>query len=279
VDAEALSRHRARAQVSMGASDADFLHRIAADEIEERLRDVNRTFTTPAIVTPFPALWHRVVPGAVCVEPSETLALAPGAHDLMVHAMALHWADDPVGQIVQCRRALKADGLFLGVAFGGETLTELRTALAEAEIAETGGLSPRVAPMAEVRQMGALLQRAGLALPVADVARQTVTYGDIFALMRDLRAMGETNALAGRHRRPVRRTLFPRAHALYAAKFGTGDGRLPATFEMIYLTGWAPHDSQQKPLRPGSAQTRLADALGATHVHDDHEKTLDRADD
>jgi SAM-dependent methyltransferase len=275
VDETALARHRARARLD----DAGFLHASAADEIKERLRDVNRTFTTPAIVTPFPDLWTDVAPGARCVAPDDVLDLQQGAHDLVVHAMALHWADDPVGQIVQCRRALTADGLFLGAAFGGETLHELRIALAEAEIAASGGLSPRVAPMAEVRQMGALLQRAGLALPVADALRTTVSYGDIFALMRDLRAMGETNALNARHRTPATRTLFARASAIYQNRFPDEAGRIRATFEVIFLTGWAPHESQQKPLRPGSAQSRLADALNATHVEDTPATTLDRADD
>ncbi len=281
VDAEALARHRARARDRLPATGAGFLHEAAADEITERLIDVNRTFTQPAIVTAFPGSWARVAPGARIVAPEETLALEEGAHDLVIHAMALHWAEDPVGQIVQCRRALRADGLFLGASLGGETLCELRTALAEAEVAETGGLSPRVAPMAEVRQMGALLQRAGLALPVADVVRQTATYADSFALMRDLRAMGETNALVERHRRPARRSLFARAEAIYRANFAEVD-RLRATFELIFLTGWAPHESQQKPLRPGSAKARLADALKASHVHDEMDQThsiLDRDDD
>lgn len=275
VDQTALSRHRARARLQ----DAGFLHHNAADEIKERLRDVNRTFTSPAIVTAHPGIWGAVVPDARCVSPDEVLDLRPGAHDLVIHAMALHWADDPVGQIVQCRRALVADGLFMGVAFGGETLNELRTSLAEAEIAETGGLSPRVAPMPEVRQMGALLQRAGLALPVADTLRMTASYRDIYALMHDLRAMGETNALIDRHRAPARRRLFDRAGAIYADRFPGDAGRILATFEVIFLTGWAPHESQQKPLRPGSAQTRLAEALNATHVHDNSDSALDRADD
>lgn len=275
VDHVALARHRARARLS----EAAFLHDEAVAEIQERLKDVNRTFTRPAVVTAFPEVWAGIVPGARIVAPSETLDLRPGAHDLAIHAMALHWADDPVGQIVQCRRALAADGLFLGAAFGGETLAELRTALAEAEIAETGGLSPRVAPMAELRQVGALLQRAGLALPVADAQRTVVSYPDLFALMRDLRAMGETNALIDRHRKPARRSLFARAAALYADRFPAEDGRIRATFEFIYLAGWAPHDSQQKPLRPGSAENRLADALNATHVDDRHATALDRADD
>jgi SAM-dependent methyltransferase len=275
VDETALARHRARARLV----EADFIHRSAAEEIKERLKDVNRRFTSPAIVTAFPEIWGEVLPDARCVPPTPVLDLATGAHDLVIHAMAMHWADDPVGQVVQCRRALGADGLFLAAGFGGETLHELRSALAEAEIAETGGLSPRVAPMAEVRQMGALLQRAGLALPVADAHRMSVSYGDIFALMRDLRAMGETNALIDRHRKPARKSFFARAQAIYADRFPDSDGRLHATFEVIFLTGWAPHESQQKPLRPGSAQTRLAEALNATHVQDNTAAALDRADD
>jgi hypothetical protein len=152
----------------------------------------------------------------------------------------------------------------------------LRTALAEAEIAATGGLSPRVAPMAEVRQWGALLQRAGLALPVADVVQSDVRYGDLMALMHDLRAMGETNALIDRHRRPVRRTLFARAAAIYAERFGDAEGRLRATAELVFLTGWAPHESQQTPLRPGSAKRRLADALDASYVQDGTHDAPDR---
>lgn len=260
VDAMRLARARSRARLDR----AGFLHHEAKAELQERLIDVNRRFTSPALVTPFPGVWRDLMPAARIVAPGETLDLAPGAHDLVVHAMALHWADDPVGQVVQCRRALRPDGLFLSVAFGGETLSELRHALAEAEAETLGGLSPRVAPMAEIRDMGALLQRAGLALPVADRLPRTVTYADAFALMADLRAMGETNALADRHRAPVPRRLFLRMAEIYAARFpAPGDpARIRATFELVFLSGWAPHESQQKPLRPGAAQTRLADALG-----------------
>lgn len=194
----------------------------------------------------------------------EALELETGAYDLVVHAMGLHWADDPVGQVVQCARALAPDGLFMSVAFGGTTLTELRQALAVAEAQVMGGLSPRVAPMAEVRDMGALLQRAGLALPVADTLRKTVTYSDALALMHDLRAMGETNALAGRHRAIPPRALFPTAAAIYAESFPAPEKRIQASFEFVFLTGWAPHESQQKPLRPGAATSRLAEALGTT---------------
>lgn len=259
-DRAALARNRARARLS----EAGFLHDVARDEIEERLKDVNRTFTSPAIVTPFPGAWSGLLPGAVLVPDAEALALGHGAHDLVIHAMGLHWADDPVGQIVQCRRALTPDGLFLAACFGGTTLSELRAALGRAEAEVLGGLSPRVAPMGEVRDLGALLQRAGLALPVADSLRKTATYSDAYALMADLRAMGEANALAARHRRPAPRRLFRRMAEIYAQDHPAPGGRIRASFEIVFLTGWAPHDSQQRPLRPGSAMTRLADALGTT---------------
>ena len=277
VDGPRLERARARARLDV----AGFLHDEAMAELQERLIDVNRTFTAPAVVTPFPQVWAGFLPGARLVAPEDTLDLEPGAHDLMVHAMALHWADDPVGQIVQCRRALQPDGLFLSVAFGGETLTELRQALALAETEVMGGLSPRVAPMAEIRDMGALLQRAGLALPVADRLPKTVTYADAFALMADLRAMGETNALADRHRKPVSRTLFARMAGIYGARFAAaGDAtRIRATFELIFLSGWAPHESQQKPLRPGTAKARLAAALGTSEFDETAQPVLHPSDD
>lgn len=262
VDPTRLGRARARAQLGV----AGFLHDEAKAELQERLIDVNRRFTAPALVTPFPDTWADLMPNGRIVIPDEVLDLAPGAHDLVVHAMSLHWADDPVGQIVQCRRALRPDGLFLSAAFGGETLTELRQALAQAEVETLGGLSPRVAPMAEIRDMGALLQRAGLALPVADRLPKIVTYANAFALMADLRAMGETNALKDRHRNPVPRRLFTHLATVYGQRFPAHDdpARIRATFELIFLSGWAPHDSQQKPLRPGAAKARLADALGTS---------------
>ena len=259
-DRRALAAHRARA-ARLADAGAWFLHDAARIEIEERLRDVNRRFTAPAVVTAHPALWGGVVPGAVVVPEAEVLELAPGAHDLVVHAMSLHWADDPVGQLIQCRRALREDGLLLVAAPGGETLAELRAVLGQAEAEVAGGLSPRVAPMAEIRDLGGLLQRAGLALPVADVVEQVVRYRDLWHLARDLRAMGETSALAARHRRIPPRALFDRASCLYAEAFPDGDG-IRATFQTVFLAGWAPSESQGKPLRPGSATARLADALG-----------------
>lgn len=261
-DRAALHRQRARA----AHAPALFLHEAAAAELQERLSEVNRTFTQPAVVTPsaapFAGIWRDALPGAVAVADDETLALAPGAHDLVVHALCLHWAADPVGQLIQCRRALRPDGLFLGVLFGGQTLAELRACLAEAEATLCGGLSPRVLPMAEIRDLGALLQRAGFALPVADAVPFSVSYRDMRALMHDLRAMGEANAMAARRRAFAPRAVFDLAARHYATRFPAPNSRITASFEMVWMTGWAPADSQPRPLRPGSASARLADALG-----------------
>jgi len=259
-DRAALARNRVRA-FDTSRDPAVFLHEIAADEIKDRLSLVNRTFTDPAIVTGAPSFWADILPGAAIVADMETIDLQPQAHDLVIHAMGLHWASDPVGQVIQCLRALRPDGLFLAVMFGGQTLFELRAALAESETRVTGGLSPRVAPMADIRDLGALLQRAGFALPVADSLPLTVSYQTPLHLMRELRAMGEGNALADRLRQPTRRAVFDTAAQIYSDSYGTKDGRINATFELVFLTGWAPDASQQQPLRPGSATTRLADAL------------------
>jgi SAM-dependent methyltransferase len=256
VDRSALRAHRRRA-----LPDDLFLHAIAVDEVQDRLAMVNRTFTAVAIVTPFADFWRKACPGATVIADEDMLDLAPDRFDLVVHAMGLHWANDPVGQLIQCRRALRPDGLCLAVLLGGRTLSELRAVLSQAESRIMGGLSPRIAPMAEIRELGALLQRAGLALPVADSVTTTAHYRDLTHLMHDLRAMGETNALIGRLRRMSRRDVFAAAAALYRQHFGQPDGRIIASYEMIFLTGWAPADSQPKPLRPGSAQARLADAL------------------
>jgi len=258
-DRAALERHRLRAGKR---NETDFfLHREAAAVLEERLSEVNRAFTAPTLVTAFNEPFANLPGASRHVTDADVLDLQPGAHDLVVHAMGLHWASDPLGQIIQCRRALKPDGLFLAVAFGGRTLHELRAVLAEAEASLTGGLSPRVAPMADIRDLGALLQRAGLAMPVADTLTLTTSYPDLFALARDLRAVGETNALAERLRRPTRRDLFEEANRLYSTAFPAENGRVAATFELVFLTGWAPDESQPKPLRPGSANARLAEAL------------------
>jgi SAM-dependent methyltransferase len=262
-DTVALARHRARATGLPGHDQAMFLHRLALSDLQERLTEVNKRFTSPAVVTGFPHIWQDLREDALIVDDQDHIALEQGAHDLIVHAMSLHWSNDPVGQLIQCRRALQPDGLCLVVLPGGRTLQELRASLAEAEAVVTGGLSPRVLPMGEIRDLGALMQRAGFALPVADSIVQTVEYRSFAALMTDLRASGETNALAERLRHFTRRSVLDEAARIYARTHVTPEGRLPATAELVVLTGWAPHESQQKPLRPGSAKSRLADALGA----------------
>jgi SAM-dependent methyltransferase len=259
-DRNALSRNRARAGRDL------FLHALAKEELQDRLSMVNRSFTAPAIVTGLPQVWADLLPGARIVADEPVLDLDEGAHDLVIHAMALHWADDPIGQMVQARRALRPDGLFLAVMFGGQTLAELRAVLAQAEAELVGGISPRILPMAEIRDLGAGLQRAGFALPVADSLRQTVAYSKLGTLFADLRMMGERSALAARPRHCARRALFDKAQALYKASFTTAEGNYAASFELIFLSGWAPSADQPQPLRPGSATARLADALGTAEL-------------
>ena len=260
-DRTAVIGNRARAR-----NDALFLHRTALDEVQDRLSMVNRSFTTCAIVTPFPEIWSDAFPHATFVADDDVLALGDAKFDLIIHAMCLHWSNDPVGQIIQCRRALVDDGLFLAILPGANTLTELRGVLIDAETHVSGGVSPRVTPMAEIRDLGSVLQRAGLNLPVADSVDLTVEYRDMYHLMHDLRDMGETNAMTQRLRRATSRSVFEHANRLYVERFSTSTGRLGATFQIVVLTGWAPDASQPKPLRPGSASARLADALGTSET-------------
>jgi SAM-dependent methyltransferase len=194
----------------------------------------------------------------------EALPFADGVLDLVVSGLSLQAVNDLPGVLVQIRRALKPDGLFLAALFGGDTLTELRQSFAVAESELDGGVSPRVAPFADVREMGALLQRAGFALPVTDVDRITVRYSSPLRLLRDLRCMGAANPLAERRRVPLRRAILMRAMAVYAERFADPDGKVRASFDIVWLSGWSPHESQQQPLRPGAAKQRLADALGTT---------------
>lgn len=272
----ALARRRlARA---LRAGYADFLLVRAAEDLAERLGAVLRPFDLALDVgTPTPeaarALLRdgragQVVRLSPVPEPGsaygdeERLPFAAGRFDLAVSLLALQGVNDLPGALVQIRRALKPDGLFMAALLGGATLTELRQAFTQAEAEVEGGASPRVAPFADLRDLGGLLQRAGFALPVADSEIVRVRYADPFALMRDLRRMGLTNALLDRRKTPLRRETLLRAAAIYASRFADPDGRIPATFELVWLSGWAPHESQQKPLRPGSAKMRLAEALG-----------------
>ena len=256
-DRVALKLHRARAV----AQPSLFLHEDAAIEIEERLEEVNKTYNSPLLVGHVTKPLSALFSAAPYISDSNELDVKHGTHDLVLHLFGLHWADDPVGQLVQSRLALQPDGLLMAVMYGGTTLHELRAALADVETRLTGGLSPRVLPMADLRDLGALLNRAGLALPVADSRKLKVRYPDFVTLVRDLRGMGETNAIAARHRRPVPRNFFREVEDVYRARFSE-DGYLVATFELVFLTGWAPDSGQPKPLRPGSANTRLADVLG-----------------
>ena len=221
-----------------------------------RLGSIGSIIAADAITRPRPSI----------IADEETLPFGDGTLDLVVSALALHAVNDLPGTLVQIRRALKPDGLFVAALFGGETLTELRQAFAAAESEMEGGASPRVAPFADLRELGALLQRAGFALPVTDVDRINVRYASAFGLMQDLRRMAATNALTARRRTPLRRATLMRMAEIYAQRFADSDGRLRATFEIVWLSGWAPHPSQQQPLKPGEAKTRLADALGTREV-------------
>src|SRR6185437_13397877 len=269
-DRKLLRARRARAR-KLGSE--TFLIDRVADELGERLSAVLRTFDRGVdLGTPTDAV-RRVLAasgkvGAIAdvIADEETLPFASGSLDLVVSALSLQFVNDLPGTLVQIRRALKPDGLFMAASVGGDTLTELREAFAQAESEIEGGASPRVAPFADLREWGALLQRAGFALPVADVDRLTVRYNSVVDLMQDLRRMGATNILTERRRRPLRRATLQRLTEIYARRFADPDGRLRATFEIIWLSGWAPHESQQKPLKPGAAAHRLADALGTREI-------------
>jgi SAM-dependent methyltransferase len=263
-----LARSRAR------IGDADFLHRRAAQGLVESLEAILRDFRDVVDLSPHPHVFAGALAGSAAAgrvgapravappDGPEDLGLETGSADLIVSVLGLHWVEDLPGLLAQARRVLRPDGLFMAAMFGGATLTELRQALTAAELEITGGAAARVSPFADGFDGAALLQRAGLALPVCDVDRLTVRYGDPVALMRDLRAMGETATPTGPIR-PLRRDVLMRAAEIYAARFAGADGRLEATFEIVTLSGWAPHETQQKPLPRGSATVRLADALAA----------------
>ena len=262
-DRKLLRERRRRAQ-ALGP--VTFLIDRVADELAERLSAVLRRFELAAdLGTPDDALRRaltdKVGTIAEVVADEEALPFRDASLDLVVSALARQFVNDLPGALIQVRRALKPDGLFLAALLGGDTLTELRQSFAAAETEIEGGVSPHVAPFADVRDLGALLQRAGFALPVTDVDRLTVRYSTAFALMDDLRRMGATNALVARRRVPLRRKTMLRMAEIYAERFADPDGRLRATFDVIWLSGWAPHESQQKPLRPGSAKFSLEDAV------------------
>jgi SAM-dependent methyltransferase len=269
-----------RAASTYGA--ADFLKRRAAEDAAERLESIMRRFPLGIDLSARGGVFSRALAasdaaarvGALIqadlsqamrpeiVLSEAALPFAPQSLDLAVSLLSLHWTNDLVGALVQIRQALKPDGLFLGALLGGETLTQLRQALLQAEDEVSGGAGPRISPFADGFDGAALLQRAGFALPVSDVDRVTVRYDHPLKLMADLRAMGETSVLYDRPKRPLTRAVLTRMSEIYAERFALPDGRIPARFDIITLTGWAPHESQQQPLRPGSAKARLADAIG-----------------
>jgi NADH dehydrogenase [ubiquinone] 1 alpha subcomplex assembly factor 5 len=283
-DRRAVRQHRQRAAAVPRA--ADFLVAEAAERLADRLDDIARRFPLALDLGCRDGVLARVLrgrggietllhadtvldyarqaPAPALVAEAEALPIKPGSLDLVLSTLELHWTNDLPGALLQLRQALKPDGLLLASLFGGETLAQLRRVLMEAELAEEGGAGPRVSPFADIRDLGQLLQRAGFALPVVDSDTLTVTYADALALMRDLRAMGESNAVCERRRGFTRRATLLGAARLYAELFAGTDGRIPASFEIVTLTAWAPHESQQRPLRPGSAAARLAAALGST---------------
>jgi SAM-dependent methyltransferase len=283
-DRTLLRARRARA-LALGP-ETFLIDRVAAD-LAERLATVTRTFERAVdLGTPSDAVRRALVDSmradsVIAAEPDahrlptdflrvvageEALPFADACLDLIVSALSLQFVNDLPGTLVQIRRALKADGLFLAALIGGDSLTELREAFAAAESEIEGGVSPRVCPFADVREMGGLMQRAGFALPVVDTDRLTVRYASVRDLMRELRRMGATNILHERRRAPLRRATLERMEDIYCERFGDEDGRVRATFEVVWLSGWAPHESQPQPLKPGSAKSRLADALGAKEI-------------
>ena len=283
-DRQLLARRRNRAAPKL--ADYNFLVRRAFEDMCDRVDSITRDFDRAAILGGGPGLadelrahaaaakigWltqsdlaadvaARLDRPALCLD-EEALPIAEESLDLVLAPWGLHWTNDLPGVLVQINHALKPDGFFAASLLGGSTLTELRQCLMTAESELTGGVAARVSPYAGTFDMAALLQRAGFAMPVADIDRVTVRYDNAFALMADLRGMGETSVLADRPQKPASRALFTRTAQLYAEKFADPDGRIRASFEIIHAAGWAPHPDQPKPKRPGSATHRLADALG-----------------
>jgi SAM-dependent methyltransferase len=285
-DRRRLRRHRDRAAPNLSAH--DFLLREVAARLAERLHDINRSFTSVLDLGCHTGETGRAVDGfgraetvircdlsyemarragdCAVVADEEFLPFGPDTFDLAVSNLSLHWVNDLPGALLQLRRTLRPDGLFLAAMLGDGTLSELRDSLMQAEIETAGGVSPRVSPFAELRDVAGLLQRAGFALPVADRDRIVVTYDNPLKLFADLRGMGESNALAEQERHFTGRRLLLRAAEIYRDGHADGAGRIPATFNVVYLHGWAPHESQQRPLAPGSAETRLANALESDEI-------------
>ncbi len=247
-DKAAQKKKRARVRENY-----DFLHHFASKDVKERLSFINRDF-------------KKILSFDDCINEREILPFKKDSHDQVISILSLHNSNDLAGLLAQIQKILKADGLFIACLFGGETLYELRDCLQQAEMELTGGITPRIHPFADKQAIGALMQRTQYALPVIDSERIIVTYDHIFKLMHDLRYMGESNILLSRQKNFTRRALFLRANEIYQSKYSDKNGRIEATFEIIFMLGWAPHTSQQKPLKPGSAKQRMADALKVEEV-------------
>ncbi|WP_120495369.1 methyltransferase domain-containing protein [Kiloniella sp. EL199] len=283
-DRKSVNQHHHRAQNHI--EDHDFLFREVADRLGDRLMDIARDFpktldlgSNHSILEETLGIRGRIqefvtakfqseedsqkdfVSSKDIEIISEIIPSATQVYDLIISNLCLHWVNDLPGILLQAHQSLKADGLFLASMIGGESLKELRACLMEAEMDIEGGVSPRVSPLIDVKDAGALLQRAGFALPVSDFDRIEVSYANAFDLMKELRGMGETNAIHNRKKSFTRRETLLKAAQLYQEKFSDSEGRINATFDIVYLAGWAPHTSQQKPLRPGSAAERLSDFL------------------
>ena len=256
IDKEALIRSRVRSD-----NENNFLQKVAVQEIEDRLKFIKKRFKKILIVCGNSYYWQKTFHEADFIYDDEILKFPNRGYDLVIHGMSLHYSNDPIGQLIQCRSVMEKGGLLLGVFLGGQTLNELRDSIASAEIELTGGISPRVLPMIDIRDAGAFLMRAGFALPVADISMTTLDYKKPLDLLYDLRKMGETNVQKHRLKKFSHRKLFSLASEKYIESQNSKNENIIATFEFITITGWVPSQDQPKPLKPGSAKMKLADAL------------------
>ena len=256
IDKEALIRSRVRSD-----KENNFLQKVAVQEIEDRLKFIKKRFKKILIICGNSYYWQKTFHEADFIYDDETLEFPSKGYDLVIHGMSLHYSNDPIGQLIQCRSVMKKGGLLLGVFLGGQTLNELRDSVASAEIELTGGVSPRVLPMIDIRDAGAFLMRAGFALPVADISVTKIDYQKPLDLLHDLRKMGETNVQKQRLKRFSHRRLFSLTSDKYIESQNSNNESVKATFEFITVTGWVPSEDQPKPLKPGSAKMRLSDAL------------------
>ena len=256
IDKKALVSRRLRSN-----HEDNFLQKLAVQEIQDRLQFIKKRFEKILVISGSPHFWQKTFNGADFISDSETLKFPQQGYDLVIHGMSLHYSNDPIGQLIQCRSIMEKGGLLLGIFLGGQTLNELRESITAAEIELTGGISPRVLPMVDIRDAGSFLMRAGFALPVADISSHKKNYNRPENLLHDLRKMGETNVLNHRLKNFTNPKLFSLTSDKYMASQNLKDQTIEATFEFITITGWVPSEDQPKPLKRGSAKMRLSDAL------------------